>query len=130
MPKAPSKKKLVEAFGHIGIGPLQASLIRDMIRGSLSTKKILEVEAFSKTREWVESCYNMPSRSEIVMSAINDLLSGYGVEPLWGDDVYWPKYQYVNLGDTYDTTIVHNLENDTYRITSWGDVVERDPEIR
>ena len=68
---------------------------------------------------------------EDTLQAANELIDGSGVESLAsevGDTPrgYWMDSQaaYVNLGDTYDVTILHDNMAGEYLITSWGDWLE------
>lgn len=62
---------------------------------------------------------------------INEILGGYGVEPLRG--VWWCRScgnchaEYVNFGDPYDLTVVYDYHRCMFRVMSWGDYVEMFP---
>lgn len=64
------------------------------------------------------------------METANKLLDGHGVEGIQGEGAYVDKYWrdtillYVNLGDTYDTTICYDTEAEAFFIGSWGDFYE------
>ena len=66
---------------------------------------------------------------EEAMEAINEALGGCGVEVLRADNE-WDSYygdivaEYVNMGDTYDVTILYDINECKYEVTSWGDWVE------
>ena len=79
-------------------------------------------DRFPSVRAWIRACYHMPALFERRMIAVNEVLHGYGVEAI-GDANRGPFALYVNLGNTYDTTIVR-YRTGAYRITSLGDVVE------
>lgn len=68
------------------------------------------------------------SDNEQIMEAVNEELDGDGIEVIRGRyvDGYHQDIQaaYVNMGDTYDLTILLDHETDTFRLTSWGDWVE------
>jgi len=63
------------------------------------------------------------------LEKISDLIGGYGVEAIEGNgnDRYYMDTValYVNMGDTYNTTVLYNTQIDKYAIVSWGDWVER-----
>ena len=67
---------------------------------------------------------------DAVMEDANNILNGFGIEALRDEnawvDHYWQNTiaLYVNLGDTYITTIVYDTENREFLITSWGDFYE------
>ena len=54
------------------------------------------------------------------------ILDGFGVEYLVPDDGTQP-IAYVNMGDTYNTTIMFDHEKNRFLLGSWGDVVEAQP---
>jgi hypothetical protein len=33
--------------------------------------------------------------------------------------------EYVNMGDTYNATILYNVKSQNFYVTTWGDFVER-----
>lgn len=74
-----------------------------------------------KVSKWVKQCYNTPSDTELEMAVIDVLIDGYGVEGITPEGKVYPVAEYVNMGDTYDLTVVYDLENGEYILTSWGD---------
>ena len=103
------------------------------IRGIV--KKTIDPEdetLFPKTYKWSQSCYSAPTTGALEMHALNELLNGFGVEGLGkGDDDYGytPPFEFINLGDPYNTTIIRNNRSGTYFISTWGDVAERNPAL-
>lgn len=68
-----------------------------------------------------------------VLKECNTLLEGFGVEciaegganspsDMYGSDIL---AEYVNLGDTYTTTILYDYRAQRFYVTSYGDFVER-----
>jgi hypothetical protein len=63
------------------------------------------------------------------MCALNELIGGFGVESIRLEGS-WDSYygdsaaEYINTGDTYSATIVHDLREDEYEFTTWGDWYE------
>lgn len=58
------------------------------------------------------------------MEYIDRLIGGYGVEYIpTGSGNRSPSIRYVNLGDTYETTILY--VRGQFRVGCWGDIVER-----
>ena len=59
----------------------------------------------------------------------NSLLDGHGVEEIYERDAGHTGFdrtlRYINLGDTYDTTVCHDLDTGEMWIGSWGDWVEQ-----
>jgi len=90
----------------------------------------LDPETFGSVEDWVRQCFNRPSGDELVMEAANEILGGFGVEGIqiegaWVDSHHFDIVaSYVNMGDTYDATLVLDHETGEYLWTSWGDYVE------
>lgn len=58
------------------------------------------------------------------LDKINDILGGCGVERIEpGNNARSPGILYVNMGDTYDTTVM--VVRGWFRVGCWGDIVER-----
>lgn len=70
-------------------------------------------------------------RAEEVMQRANELLGGHGVEAIRVEGAYVDNYHfdivatYVNMGDTYNGTIVHDSENNSFHLTTYGDWLEQ-----
>lgn len=64
-----------------------------------------------------------------VLDAANAALGGHGIEAIEGEwhDRYYQTIValYVNLGETYATTLLFDAVKGRFQITSWGDWVER-----
>ena len=99
-----------------------AETIRQLCEGETEIDKYNIPDQFKGTQKWVDQCHNYPSQQELVMSALNDLLDGFGVEAIRSpDDSDQIIGTYVNMGDTYNGTIVFDHENEQYVLTTWGD---------
>jgi hypothetical protein len=62
--------------------------------------------------------------ARIAMGKLDAIIGGYGVEFIpAGTGSRSPSIRYVNLGDTYETTVLYMRGQ--FRIGCWGDVVER-----
>ncbi len=68
---------------------------------------------------------------ETAMTKINEILKYYGVEAVrsykkWHGS-FWQNTMalYCNAGDTYDTTVIYDVEKKKYLITSVGDWIEK-----
>lgn len=65
------------------------------------------------------------------LKEVNDFINGFGVESVTAEDYQVDNYYYniialyINMGDTYDTTIVYDTENNEFEVSSWGDWFER-----
>lgn len=67
-----------------------------------------------------------------VLDHCNTLLHGYGVESIQGHeqiDRYYYNIHilYVNMGDTYEPTILYDTLKERWYCCSWGDIVEANP---
>jgi hypothetical protein len=102
----------------------RARAVKRLLDGTLSP------DNFPSVRKWEAECHNRPRRAERIFCALNELLRGFGVEPVRGADWRGGYYgdivaQYVNMGDTYDATILQDTDSGQFSITSLGDFVER-----
>ena len=65
---------------------------------------------------------------ENAMEQANDVIDGFGVEAIKGDGPggYWQDtvLLYVNLGDTYDTTLCYDTNKKRFFVGDWGGWVE------
>lgn len=65
-----------------------------------------------------------------MLTVANGHMDGSGVEAIRGGGGAWDRHYmdiralYVNMGDTYSTTLLYDVARDTFYITSWGDWVE------
>lgn len=59
-----------------------------------------------------------------MLKRINKLIGGYGVEPIRNESQETVAL-YINMGNTYDTTILFNRKTKMPMITTMGDFVER-----
>ena len=126
----PSVKTLTE----IGIDTEKAKLLRSV----LTTHNMDRLETimcrdanrdlFATSRRWFMSCYNTPDVEEMQLEMANDVIAGFGVEHCGEVDMRdGPPLQYVNLGDTYVTTLC--LFRGRFVVSSYGDIVERHPKL-
>ena len=58
-----------------------------------------------------------------ILQAADGMMDGNGVERIPGQ----PGLMYVNMGDTYDTTLIYDYKTNRFVVSSWGDIVERQP---
>ena len=95
-------------------------------------KRIKEAEyeapGFESTYKWIQSCYNMPFRSEIRMEMLNELLEGFGTEEISGNETKSGcRITYINFGDPYFPTVIFcNVWKYPYRIAKggWGNYIK------
>lgn len=113
MHNKPSQKTLETAF------PGKGKELRDLITGKRDPERF-----YRSVVDLVMRAYHLPSYSRMLMTAINEVLEGHGVEYIVPKDYDHPSYEYINMGDTYNATIL--LRNDGKLIVSCvGDIVEK-----
>lgn len=109
----PSVKTLESAF------PTKGKVLREL----LTSEKAVREHSAAIARE--HECYNSPTLADLRMHALNAETGCFGVEYVKGNGTRRsPSFEYLNTGDAYNTTIVR-FANGQYRVTSWGDIVER-----
>jgi len=97
--------------------PDQAEQVLGLIRGQVDPNE------FRSVREWVRECYHPPSKHERIAYALNELLSACGVEAVFAEsDDKWPAFEYLNMGDTYDVTLIYS--GGKWSVGTWGDYAE------
>jgi hypothetical protein len=100
--------------------PDRANIVLDIIRGGRDYALTFKAAA-QRDRE----SYHPHDTYVLKLEALNEVLDGCGVEYVEaGRGRKSPAFEYVNFGDTYDTTIVYFPDRRTWRVTSWGDIVE------
>lgn len=78
----------------------------------------------------IVECYHPPSKWDVRLTVCDAIMRTHGVEYIsHKDDTFRESYglSYCNTGDTYAPTLVYDHSRGTYRVTSWGDIVERYP---
>ena len=79
---------------------------------------------YKSVKAWVDQCRHRPSYHDRRMCAINEILEGHGVEYLRTIEDKHMNYEYINMGDTYITTLLCD-EDGRFRVACWGDIVEK-----
>lgn len=113
----------------------QALMIRGLIKDKFAVEDTeLWRIALPKTFTWIDSCYHNPlynhCRDEVTIEAINEILGGYGIESIrkesnWVSH-YWQDthFLYVNMGNTYNATILYDTRKDRYIVSDYGTIME------
>ncbi len=129
----PSAKSLTAAFRDLS--SKDANAIRKLCKVADDDPDLEELidEKHPKTEAYVQQMHSSPYNSRmwrrtVVLHAINNLVDGHGVEPLGPVAMSGPPYEYINMGDTYDTTLIYKKDSDRLSIGNWGDIAERHPE--
>ena len=107
--------------------PEQIETVNYILNGTINPETFKSVEA------WVTSCYNKPFPDEMKMRAINEVLEGYGIEPVYTSkwrNGYWCNVlcTYVNMGDSYIPTIIHHRKHG-FMVSSIGDIIEKSKHV-
>lgn len=131
--KTPSVKALLAAFRDLT--PADAGMIKGLARAVDHTEQLqLLLDSIPAKGEHTggtdAACANRMWRRAYVLRAIDAILGTYGVEALTLEserDNYTsgPRFEYLNAGDTYATTLIYDSHADTLRIGCWGDIAER-----
>lgn len=109
MRRAPSLKRLEEAF------PGKGKDLRALIKGEKKTRD------YASVRDLESRCWNQPGYVYRLMTALNEIIGGYGSEAIRkrGEVVA----EYVNMGDCYNATLLYVVDSDTVRLTTVGDFI-------
>jgi hypothetical protein len=59
-----------------------------------------------------------------ILQTADKMMNGHGVERISG---VGGGLMYVNMGDTYDATLIYDYKTNRFVVSSWGDIVERQP---
>lgn len=97
-----------------------AQTVLDLVEGRQKFKT-LDPARIPKTLAWLNKCYHEPSLADKKLEACNELMRGHGVEGITPEGQVYPVAAYVNQGDTYALTVLHDIEENELILTSWGD---------
>lgn len=117
--------ELQKAFPNIS--QMKLVLTQWIVNKWITSKTLEQLEC---NKKWIKQCFNRPTDHELAMNTLNIVLKGFGVEPIRLENAYVNRYwddcigTYINMGDTYITTIVFDTMNHSYHLTSWGDFYE------
>lgn len=112
MKRLPSIKSLEEAF------PGKGKAMRRLLESADAVRA--HPAAIERERE----CYHFPPLHDLRMHALNAEAETYGVEYIERYKGSSVSFEYLNTGDSYTTTLVRFVDG-RYRVSSWGDIVER-----
>ncbi len=84
----------------------------------------LDPETFESVDRWVRQCYHKPNDTELIMSALDEVLGGFGVECIRENCDDSPSADYINMGDTYNATVIYCYVRDRFIVGCWGDYIE------
>jgi len=116
---------LKEISRYLNVTIEQAKEIKGLINYDINPDK------YASVQEWFSQCYNVPSLDERVQEALNEIMEGYGTEPITDENDYVDSFYfdivfiYINKGDTYKGTIFFDTKREKYFLSCFGDVIER-----
>jgi hypothetical protein len=129
-----SEKGFTKVEKHVikNLADLQADaetieIVNGILSGSIRPRN------YSNVRDWMKKCYQEPNTDELKMCAINQVLTGYGIESVctskWKNG-YWCDIlcAYVNMGDSYISTVIHHRKHG-FMVASIGDVIEKNKHV-
>lgn len=87
---------------------------------------------FKSVQELRKQSFNKHDSYYEKLTVLNELIDGHGIEAIQvSSELYQDRYygncigEYVNLGDTYELTIVWNTIDHEFEFISWGDYFEQ-----
>lgn len=118
------------------IDSLRLKLIYEVIKMDDDEKIDKFLGEFKSVEQLRSQCFNPPDTIQERLIAINELIEGFGVEAI-NCESHWDKYYgnaiglYINLGDTYDLTVIWDTIEHRFEFNSWGDFYEqKEAELR
>jgi hypothetical protein len=100
-------EELLDFFGNLGITQEQA----------VELESVLKISAHGK-------------EAHELMQRVNTLIGGHGIEGVEAENYQIDNYyydfvfDYVNMGDTYATTVIHDHIDSEFVVTTVGDQIE------
>lgn len=88
-----------EVVSYFKLGPIRAKRVEQILEHNIDTVDIFE-------------CFN-------------EMLGGYGIAVIYADDGCTPIAEYINFGDTYSPTLLFDIRESEFKLTSRGDWYEK-----
>ena len=116
----------------LGLERKQANLVKRLCKARDDRDKLaalIEREC-PQTDAYRRECYHDPIlsnmwRTTLVLHAIDVLLGTCGVEVIGDQFALEHRFEFLNTGDTYASTLVYDNDTDRLFVASYGDIVER-----
>lgn len=118
---------VIKNLNSLDATPEQIETVSYILNGTL------DPETFQSVLSWIKQCSSKPNSDEMKMHAINQVLEGYGIEPVrtskWKNG-YWCDIlcTYVNMGDSYIPTIIHHRKHG-FMVSSIGYIIEKNKHV-
>jgi hypothetical protein len=103
----------------------------DYVSRSPTIERITKYLRISRTEAKIIKKLAQDSGAERALNYANKVMGGSGVEAIQDESIWTSHYWqntgllYVNMGDTYDTTLCYDTETEIMFIGSWGDWAEK-----
>jgi len=110
--RLPSIKTLTIVAGD------RAKEVRELLEKKRRTRD------YKSVQELEQRCFLPPDYPYRLMTALNEILEGYGIEAITESGKLSPTWEYINLGDTYTPTIMRHCQTGRIRVSDWGTIVE------
>jgi hypothetical protein len=121
-----SVKRIMETFPDLSRE--EASLLRDIVRGDIDPLE-MDGPVGDHARSFARRLYSRASQDRVAMEAISALvgldIAGWCVR---GTN-YRGGIDYLNVGDPYIPTVIHNSCTGSWHIGCYADVVDRYPSV-
>lgn len=117
---------MIDNIKSLRLTPEKEQLLDAILREEISP---MDVQELPHTREVCQSTIEFPNDYDVILEAANEILGGTGVEALpcpncWDSYVGDSCALYVNMGDTYKSTVLFDIGEASFKILSWGDFLE------
>ncbi len=77
---------------------------------------------------WFNDRASYGERVDLAFSIMDYALETFGAESVQGRDMHGrDSFEYLNTGDAYTATVIYDNKTGTWKITSYGDLVEAYP---
>lgn len=121
-----TRDELFTSFRDLSL--VDATILMGVLRGKIDPLKY--PRKFPRTCAQNDAQLYPLTKLQRKLYAVDELIEGFGVEAIstlgefdsyWGDTVS----EYINVGDTYVTTVLYDYSEKEWCLTSWGDWYEQ-----
>jgi len=90
----------------------------------------IDLGKFKSVDQLRRQCFNPPDVINEQLEAINEVIDGFGIESSTIEGYFKSHYWqdavclYVNQGESYALTVLYDIVNEKWELTSWGDFIE------
>lgn len=110
----------VDTIERIGCDRATAIKVRRVLDGRD------DPEQYPKVARWVRECFSQPDTVALKLAACDELLDTCGTESMRAEGEWDRYYQdtvaiYCNNGQSYNPTVLYDVERDVFYVVSTGD---------